>query len=528
MDLKMGKLGVSALWFAGMGVSEQSCFAASIKTVDDFKRFVYQNSWGAWASQKVNNTWDTVGWYRKEMFSTSIYDEIQAAIADCMTVNNEFNLAVQKRQNDPNAIVEFTTDPTSYNQNNWNAVVLYNYLSEAIWGFLYGGQHGYQDKCIENVGVLVKLHYIKTIPNIDNYIKTAVAVIKMYAKDLNLYDYVYRLQMRIQQPNVNYFDMNIGFDMEQNGYFDPLFKSATFCLHDVVTTIDKTRHTPINVKIMNGKVVEYQTPYGVYTSMSKSMQLSNKKLPKLPNTYKYKDLTKQKKPEQIHNLHNIWTCHINSFITALSMSDLFRQAIHKVASMQTKTVQLGTKTIPLSLCKKINQMIKEGIDEGKMANNSDSGKQNYEKQHDELRKILSTTIAVMNIKHLMNRHLDDNSWNNELNRITDGQGLDYYVQRITEAQYQDSTIRPHFSSYEFTIPDVLQAISYELDAYGVENILQHSLINIVKHTSESKTLKSIFSANFQNEAGTGTIRFACFEAFMDELNKNETNLEKVL
>ena len=490
---------LSALSVASTCVSEPSCFATSmndenINTLGDFKRFFYKNCWGAWASQKANNTFadklPPKPWYRNDLLSTSIYDQIQTAIADCMTVNNEFNLAVQKRRQNPNAtmIVEFSTNPNGYNQNNWNAVVLYNYLAESIWGFLAGWKYGYQDQCIEFVGNLITNHYSK-IPNINNYIGTAVQVIKMYAKDLDLYNYVARLSAKTRDTGLEPQYRSVGGRMcsHRNGLFDMDTRNADFFVFDVLTTIDnRLQRTPVNIKINGGKVVEYRTPYGVYQSMTKSMQLSDKKSATLPK-YKYQDLTQNKKPKQIHNLHNRHTCHLNSLITALSMSDLFRQALKKVADTPTKTVSLASEiNVPLNLCKTIYEIIDQGIDKGLLANNDTNGQKRYQQYQSKLESAFCYLDALMEIKQSIN---DMQVHGEVFNGLISGKTVSQFFYEKVQSAKNDLAFKPGNQNFQYLLPNLLSRISYELEQYGVENVLDGEYISFGKYR-ELPELKS--------------------------------------
>lgn len=495
----------------------------NINTLGDFKRFFYKNCWGAWASQKANNTFaDKLPhkpWYRNDLLSTSIYDQIQTAIADCMTVNNEFNLAVQKRQHNPNAttIVEFSTNPNGYNQNNWNAVVLYNYLAESIWGFLAGWQYGYQDQCIEFVGNLITNHYNK-IPKINDYINTAVQVIKMYAKDLDLYNYVARLSAKTRDTGLEPQYRSVGGRMlsHVHGSFDIGTQNADFFVFDVLTTIDnRPKRTPVNIKINGGKVVEYRTPYGVYQSMTKSMQLSDKKSATLPK-YKYQDLTQNKKPGQIHNLHNRHTCHLNSLITALSMSDLFRQALKKVADTPTKTVNLASGIdVQLNLCKTIYEIIDKGIDKGLLVNNDTNGQKRYQQYQSKLERAFCDLNALMEIQHSIN---DMPALGQVFNGYISGKTVKQLFKEKVQAAKKDLAFKPGDQNFQYLLPNLLSRISYELEQYGVENVLDSEHISFSKYR-ELPELKSEFCDWGNNQGSFSPPEF---------LFKNNSDLQSIV
>ncbi len=537
MSFKMRKiLGASALCVVSV-CSEQSCFA-TINTVSDLKRFVYRNCWGAWASLKTNLPTNileanNISWLKDVGLSTSIYNQIETAIADCMTVNNEFNLAVQEQKINPNAIVKFNTDPKQYNQNNWNAVVLYNYLAEAIWGFLQGWAHGQQDQCIEYVGNMIKYHY-HNIPNINNYIDISVKVIKQYAEALNLYEYVKRLQKNAANgPESQFIGYCIGANMGDSAItrFDEDFKNADVCFYKVLTnTGKKVQPTPVNVKIRNGKVLEYQTPHGVWSKMSADMKLLDKKITE-DETKKWNnpDLTKHTSPKKIHNLCNMYTCHVNSIITALSRSNVFRNAIKKVAETPVKHVKVLGKIFDLDLCKQIHNMIVKGVDQGKMAYSKNDGQNYYKSAHDQLRVSEASINALTIIKDKINPEIFAGN-EQTLNMLPQNQKLD--VDHIKAECYRTSCVQPSSFSCSDILRNFLLAISDELDAYGVENILTFSLRRIDRYNPINKNvnLNPIpYNLDNKNRLVTGGFSVLSPDGFLQIIkNATDKNLGKVL
>ena len=176
----------------------------------DFMHFVHETSWKAYASLKVNDT-SKNEWYQAKQYSDSIYNVIANAIADCKMRRNEFD----KRNGvyGPYAdIITFSVGTMSengyefarqnpkffedikekrYTPKNWNALVLYNFLEEAIHKGVkttIQDEDLFSDKCIEAVGEVLKElegKYVHT-----EEIDRAVSDIKEYANALGLYEYL--------------------------------------------------------------------------------------------------------------------------------------------------------------------------------------------------------------------------------------------------------------------------------------------------------------------------------------------------
>ncbi|MBQ9335355.1 MAG: hypothetical protein IJS10_02315 [Alphaproteobacteria bacterium] len=461
-------------------------------------------------------------WYTDKLYSKSIYETIATAIADCMICQAEFNQAREKvarnhvyntelqseycsklnelvekaknggltleelKSNSPKVpeykletvIVEFDAKPTDikYTDENWNAVVLWNYLAEAIWGFLYRGQHGDGEQCIDEVGNTIKTYY-KNIDGIDGHINKAVSDIKEYAKALNLYNYVYRLREWIKDREERRLYKSIGYTIDQNKYFDLETKSGEFCLDDVNLKIDgKVQRTTVNLRIQNGEVTEYQTSYGVYTKMDSDMTMSGKKTIDTIKFSTNKDLTQTKYPEDVHSLTNFSTCHIDSLITALSMSDLFRKAIKSVADMPTKTFQLGKTKVELKLCKMLNAMI-NAIDSGAMSVARQGGSTRYKEAYDRLKDALAQTRGFMEYK----RGINNQSYVSNNGNVANNNGDEQELISLIKLNADASSIESGGGVVAMIIQNILQAVSYELMIYDKYDPLYGSLIDIYKN-----------------------------------------------
>ena len=508
-------------YVAPVCLSVQYCYA-SIQTEDDFKRFVFEKCWGAWASLKVNDS-SNEEWYTAGTYSESIYKTIATAIADCMTWQAEFKKAqetvaqklkhnnklkdeynskvfetLRKLQNNkltyeeaisngPKVpeydygivIVEFDAKPTdiTYTNENWNAVVLWNYLAEAIRGFLYGGHYGDGEQCIDAVGNAIKKHY-ENIDGIDGHINKAVSDIKEYAKALNLYDYVYRLREWLNGRAERKLYKSIGYSIDQNKYFDLETKSGEFCLDDVNLKIDgQVQRTTVNLRIQNGEVTEYQTSYGVFTKMEADMTMSGRKAIDNTKFSKYNDLTQTKYPENVHSLTNFLTCHIDSLITALSMSDLFRKAIKNVADMPTKTFQVGNTKVELKLCKMLNAMI-NAIDSGAMSRAREGGNAKYKGAYEGLKNALAQTRGFMEYK----RNVSEQAYVSNNSNVANNNGDENKLISLIASNADASSIESGGRVVAMIINNILQAVSYELMMYDKYDPLYGSLIDIYENT----------------------------------------------
>ena len=103
------------------------CFANlkdyEFKTEDDIARFVVYLGFKSQIAYKLNSE-SCVAWIKQDKYKDSIYNVISNAIADCVLKRNEF--AEDKVQG---GVVTFDNkDYENYTPENWNAVVLYNFV----------------------------------------------------------------------------------------------------------------------------------------------------------------------------------------------------------------------------------------------------------------------------------------------------------------------------------------------------------------------------------------------------------------
>ncbi|MBQ9335541.1 MAG: hypothetical protein IJS10_03280, partial [Alphaproteobacteria bacterium] len=166
----------------------QCCYAETIiNTPEKFQHFVYEAGWRANAGY-YDDSPRKDKWYNDKIYEDSIYKVIPQAVADCMQGKAEFE--------NVGTIVTFEAkDHTGYSPENWNAVVLWNYLEYAIHN---GG--ALSNDGVSEVGKKLKTYYAQ---DYWDYINTAVSDIQTYATDLNLYDYIKEVQTN--QNNNKYY-----------------------------------------------------------------------------------------------------------------------------------------------------------------------------------------------------------------------------------------------------------------------------------------------------------------------------------
>ena len=455
-------------------IAWQNCFS-QINTEIDFKKCILEKCWDAWASKTVNND-NKKGWYSMSRYSKSIYECIATAIADCITEKGQFT-----KSHIEGDYVAFDVKPNmiNYGPEHWNALVLYNFLYWTI---------GLEKIDPDNDGIktigaglrrkLEKQYHL--IAGIGEQIDKAVSDIKRYAEALNLRDFLNRLikwKQSSKDKECMQMYINMGYRISKGLCFDPESKSAEFVISNAMVDVNgEFKRAHLNVVIRNGKIVEYQTPYGVFRKMTPDMKLRDKLEAKPRHNINYEDLTKSKSPNQIHSLSNNLTCHINSLLTALSMSDLFRQAIKKVAQSPVKTVRIGGQDIPLSLCKCIQEII-EAIDNGSMSYGlKGSGFARYQPAFNALRKALAETLAIMDYKDKRNVNIHNINTNDKTSLEIDSQIQKNFAKSVSK-HYDNSAIRQGSTDQGAVTCGILPAISYEFEYYGIQDVLWASWID---------------------------------------------------
>ena len=118
-------------------------------------------------------------WFIAKDYDESIKKVIGKAIADCLTNMNEFQ---DKKAGE---IITFkNTRPEDYDQANWNAVMLYNYVNEAMNGVAHSGR--ILDDCCDRIQQCYRDVRSKKVVSTEEAIKKARDDIGEYVKALEM------------------------------------------------------------------------------------------------------------------------------------------------------------------------------------------------------------------------------------------------------------------------------------------------------------------------------------------------------
>ncbi|MBQ9335217.1 MAG: hypothetical protein IJS10_01590 [Alphaproteobacteria bacterium] len=123
---------------------------------------MYKHSWRAHLSE----TWKCADikaktWWKAEIYEDSIFEVIPQAIADCITHNAEFDESKFTELQQEFKVIEFhdaTPDKMRYGGENWNAVMLWNFLYRAMC--IEPDEKDYQ-KILSNTMVALTKYYAK-------------------------------------------------------------------------------------------------------------------------------------------------------------------------------------------------------------------------------------------------------------------------------------------------------------------------------------------------------------------------------
>jgi len=157
-------------------------------SIHDFRSELNQISWSRACSArecdiKLNNI-EKYKWILDNFYEESRTKVIGKAIGDCVAEKGAFANKTSK-----DIIIFEKTDPKNYKPENWNAVILYNYVHEVI-----NGEYPYPlddvsvalvDK-LDGIKKFYKNHYHIENDKLDRAIKNAVNDIQQYVKALNL------------------------------------------------------------------------------------------------------------------------------------------------------------------------------------------------------------------------------------------------------------------------------------------------------------------------------------------------------
>ena len=143
-------------------------------------------SWRVKANNTIFNA-SKGSWIKETKYSESIRQVIAQAIADCVTDKNEF-------ANKPfNATITFDATPNdiNYSDENWNAVVLWNYL-HVIKNDFINGETRDREKIFNQMYEKIYNYYNDNymIANLEACIEKAINDIREYDKELNIAQHI--------------------------------------------------------------------------------------------------------------------------------------------------------------------------------------------------------------------------------------------------------------------------------------------------------------------------------------------------
>ena len=440
---------------------------ADMNKNDDLRSYVMQIGWKAHASVIARDKENT-SWYKDKMYDESIYNVIAQALADCAIVNAEYRTASTKNS----TIVEFDAKPTvakPYTPENWNAVVLWNYLAEAIWEYLCKGKYGYRDECIEEVGGKIKVYY-DNIKDINAKIDRAVSDIKSYANCLKLYDFIenyknfnkswetmwyknQQLQVRQWVPGVYVNDSS-----------NPNEINATLFVKEAIVLVNSGNsiNTSIVVEIKDGKIAKCYTGS---TEAKLSSVLHAEEPEKLTDDQKFE--RKLLDETQLKNLTNYGenniscgNCYLNSTLQALHASETMRKTVKALSDIKDVERRHGLQDISPIL-----QEIFESIEDGTM-NKYDKERHEHIIKYENAIERLANCLELIQADILM-------QYTNGVETLTE---IEYrtQLQRI----YNSETKQKHYlrKNSQFKAIDILSEILYALD----KEIVDKGMMPIIK------------------------------------------------
>ncbi|MBQ2174260.1 MAG: hypothetical protein II453_04010 [Alphaproteobacteria bacterium] len=127
--------------------------------------------WKANQSQIKNKPW-----FIAEKYDKSIKQVIGKAIADCVANMNEF-----KDKNAGDCVIFARTSPKDYSPENWNAVLLYNYVNDVI-----KGEKGTTQQMLDDCAKRIEKHYEREGLDVKDSLIKARLDIKAYIEALDM------------------------------------------------------------------------------------------------------------------------------------------------------------------------------------------------------------------------------------------------------------------------------------------------------------------------------------------------------
>ena len=200
--------------------------AKYLSITDAINRF-NQDSWRIIANNKIVDA-KKGAWIKEEPYNESIIKVIGEAVGKCVTGTAEF------ADKDEGEAVTFAVTPKeiNYSAENWNAVILYNYLNVLKWHFIENDARSLPD-IFDKVKEIVLDHYSKeyAIDGLTVKIDKAIWDINEYSKALDLYNWMEKF-VKIAHNIVNYNNPDLE-NFNDSPYITPIleYKSAAYYGH---------------------------------------------------------------------------------------------------------------------------------------------------------------------------------------------------------------------------------------------------------------------------------------------------------
>lgn len=157
------------------------CNEVCAKDISDVVNLFNNISWRITANNKIVDA-DESNWITEEKYRESIIKVIAQAVADCITDKNEF------ANKDANDVIIFNVKAKTYSDENWNAVVLWNYLHMLKWNYLNNTTRS-KDEIFEDVRARIYDNYpTEEVEDLAGKLKKAISDIKEYDEALSLAD----------------------------------------------------------------------------------------------------------------------------------------------------------------------------------------------------------------------------------------------------------------------------------------------------------------------------------------------------
>ena len=160
-------------------------------------------------------------WFIAKDYDESIKKVIGKAIADCLTNMNEFQ---GKKAGE---IITFkNTRPEDYDQANWNAVMLYNYVNEAMNGVAHSGR--ILDDCCDRIQQCYRDVRSKKVVSTEEAIKKARDDIDKYDNAFKIYEQLKKCKESFQKYAEEYNSLDLYNSLNEGMHHDSYRYTQTF------------------------------------------------------------------------------------------------------------------------------------------------------------------------------------------------------------------------------------------------------------------------------------------------------------